>query len=157
MFSLEGHTASIQRCMFFNQNQHLLLTASLDGTLKVWNVQNGSLELSCPHSSSEYVLSCDVSQDDKRLFQPQWTDMPRSGILLLEVFVTPLGLTLMLWDLHHSHKTTNLSVLAVMTEQCACGTWLMEGNLQSVVNMMVGLPAAGSQVTATCWSRQQQH
>ena len=28
----------------------------------------------------------------------------------------------------------------------------MEGNLQSVVNMMVGLPAAGSQVTATCWS-----
>jgi len=35
MFSLEGHTASIQRCMFFNQNQQLLLTASLDGTLKV--------------------------------------------------------------------------------------------------------------------------
>ena len=35
MFSLEGHTASVQRCMFFNQNQQLLLTASLDGTLKV--------------------------------------------------------------------------------------------------------------------------
>ena len=33
----------------------------------MWNVQNGSLELSCCHSSSEYVLSCDVSQDDKRL------------------------------------------------------------------------------------------
>ena len=33
----------------------------------MWNVQNGSLELSCAHSSSEYVLSCDVSQDDKRL------------------------------------------------------------------------------------------
>lgn len=28
----------------------------------------------------------------------------------------------------------------------------MEENLQSVVNMMVGLPAAGSQVTVTCWS-----
>ena len=36
MFSLEGHTASIQRCMFFNHNQQMLLTASLDGTLKVW-------------------------------------------------------------------------------------------------------------------------
>lgn len=33
----------------------------------MWNVKNGSLELSCVHSSSEYVLSCDVSQDDKRL------------------------------------------------------------------------------------------
>ena len=33
----------------------------------MWNVKNGSLKLSCPHSSSEYVLSCDVSQDDMRL------------------------------------------------------------------------------------------
>ena len=33
----------------------------------MWNVQSGSLELSCPHSSSEYVLSCDVSPDDKKL------------------------------------------------------------------------------------------
>ena len=33
----------------------------------MWDVKNGSLKLCCPHSSSEYVLSCDVSQDDKRL------------------------------------------------------------------------------------------
>lgn len=67
LFSLDGHTASVQRCMFFNQNHQRLLTASLDGTLKVWDMQTGSLQLSCQHSSSEYILSCDVSQDDKRL------------------------------------------------------------------------------------------
>lgn len=66
-FSLEGHIARIQRCMFFHHNQQLVLTASQDGSLKVWNVQSGSLQFSCQHSSEEYVLSCDVSQDDKKL------------------------------------------------------------------------------------------
>jgi len=67
LFSLEGHTASVQRCMFFHHNHQRLLTSSLDGTLKVWDLQVGSLQFSCQHSSSEYILSCDVSQDDKRL------------------------------------------------------------------------------------------
>ena len=30
-------------------------------------MQSGSLQFSCQHSSEEYVLSCDVSQDDKKL------------------------------------------------------------------------------------------
>jgi len=38
LFSLEGHTASVQRCMFFHHNHQRLLTSSLDGTLKVWAV-----------------------------------------------------------------------------------------------------------------------
>ena len=37
MFSLEGHMASVQRCMFFNHDNKLLVTSSLDGTLKVWS------------------------------------------------------------------------------------------------------------------------
>ena len=35
-FSLEGHSARIQRCMFFHHNQQLVLTASQDGSLKVF-------------------------------------------------------------------------------------------------------------------------
>ena len=36
-------------------------------SLKVWDTQTGCLQFSCQHSSSEYILSCDVSQDDSKL------------------------------------------------------------------------------------------
>lgn len=67
LFSLEGHMASVQRCMFFNHNSQWLVTSSLDGTLKVWDVYAGNLVFTCQHSKSEYVVSCDVSSDDKWL------------------------------------------------------------------------------------------
>lgn len=56
MFSLEGHTAGIQRCMFFNQNEQLLLTASLDGTLKVRH---------CSRSTLILITSCQISPENK--------------------------------------------------------------------------------------------
>ena len=36
-------------------------------SLKVWDTQTGCLQFSCKHSGSEYILSCDVSQDDSKL------------------------------------------------------------------------------------------
>ena len=44
-----------------------LLFILISYIIQVWDMQTGSLQLSCQHSSSEYILSCDVSQDDKRL------------------------------------------------------------------------------------------
>ena len=38
LFSLEGHTSSVQRCMFFNKDHRRLLTSSLDGSLRVGTV-----------------------------------------------------------------------------------------------------------------------
>ncbi|XP_015776356.1 PREDICTED: apoptotic protease-activating factor 1-like [Acropora digitifera] len=60
MFSLEGHMASVQRCMFFNHDNKLLVTSSLDGTLKVWNVHAGNLEFTC-HPSHNGKKSIEIA------------------------------------------------------------------------------------------------
>ncbi|XP_032220712.2 apoptotic protease-activating factor 1 isoform X2 [Nematostella vectensis] len=66
MYTLAGHTNKLRRCMFFN-NDTRILTASLDGSLKVWDAKTGNLEFTCCHSSTDYVLTCDVSHDSQRL------------------------------------------------------------------------------------------
>lgn len=66
IFSLDGHTDKIKHCRFFDQDRKIV-TASLDGTLKVWEAQTGTLEYTCCHSNKDYLLTCDVSADCTKL------------------------------------------------------------------------------------------
>jgi len=66
VFSLDGHTKIIKKCRFFDQDRKIV-TASWDGTLKVWEAQTGTLDFTCCHSDQDYLLTCDVSSDCKKL------------------------------------------------------------------------------------------
>jgi WD40 repeat protein len=70
VMTLAGHTGSV-RCCAFTAGGDLILSASEDRTLRLWNAQNGR-EIQVFRGHQERIFACAVSADGRRVASSSW-------------------------------------------------------------------------------------
>ncbi|XP_078683491.1 apoptotic protease-activating factor 1-like [Branchiostoma floridae x Branchiostoma belcheri] len=62
-----GHRESVRHLKIFSLKRKKFLTASYDGSIKVWDIMWGMNEFSCKDENEQWVLSCDLSPDESKI------------------------------------------------------------------------------------------
>ncbi|HEU4937327.1 MAG TPA: TIR domain-containing protein [Vicinamibacterales bacterium] len=101
--TLAGHATSVDDCVIGNDSS-CLVSASSDGTIRVWNAAAGALRLTIS-AHDRHVTGCSISPDDRRLASVSSDS------------------TLKVWDLRNGHCVVTLHVDSPLL-QCA---WLSDG------------------------------